>query len=741
MTPPAPGGDVAAACERLFAGSPSPHLLLTTELVICGVNAAYERATGRTRDQLLGLYLFDAFPAPEGSPHADGNRALRESFERVIHTGAADTLPASRYDVAVDPDAAGGPTVEHWWTFITSPVRDEAGTLVMLLHRVEDITDLAAGLVAPAELIADGSRLGTAAVELYARGRELQELTRQLRASQLETQRVLDEMAIGYIALDWDFRISFLNAEGARLTGLERHEMQGNLFWDVFPGSKELAFGLVYQRVMEQRETESFEAYYPGLDAWFEVRAVPDSTGIGLYFLDITARVRAQQSVERTSERLALLAEVSDCLARTLDAEQAMQALAATVVPALADWCIISVGGDDGLRNVAVAHWSVDEQPHLQAYADAHLAALSPQAVVMTVMATGEPVATPKLEPEMLSHRLPDPRVRALLDHLGPTSGLAVPIRTPEHTLGVLALWQGPGSDPHDEQDVETALEIGRRAGLLIENAELYAGQRQLAEALQRSLLTEPPQPDHLEIAVRYRPAAQQAQVGGDWYDAFFTADGATCLVIGDVAGHDGEAAATMGQVRNVLRGVAYTLSEPPAAVLSALDRALLDLGVASMATAVLCRIDQSAADHRLGLRRLRWSNAGHPPPVLIEPDGTARLLQTEADLLLGLEPGTVRADHDVVLEPGATVLLFTDGLVERRGASIDDGLDWLVDVAGELAGLPLERFCDELLDRIGATSEDDVALLVLRAHDQHRPRPAEAAPETVPWEPGERRD
>jgi serine phosphatase RsbU (regulator of sigma subunit) len=313
---------------------------------------------------------------------------------------------------------------------------------------------------------------------------------------------------------------------------------------------------------------------------------------------------------------------------------------------------------------------------------------------------------------------LPDAELRGLLQQLDPGSAIAVPIRTPDRNLGVLALFYGAGHLPHDLYDLETALEIGRRAGLLIENATLYAGQRQLAETMQRSLLTEPPKADHLQVAVRYRPAAQQARVGGDWYDAFFTADGAVCLVIGDVAGHDGEAAATMGQVRNVLRGVAYTSTDRPAGVLSMLDRALRDLEVGDLATGTLIRVDRPELRKPSGDRLLRWSNAGHPPPVLVEPGGRARLLESDPDLLLGLDPGTDRTDHDVVLGAGGTVLLYTDGLVERRGASLDDGLAWLVEAVQELAYLDLEELCDALLEATADTTEDDVALLAVRSYD-----------------------
>ncbi|SOD95717.1 SpoIIE family protein phosphatase [Blastococcus haudaquaticus] len=242
-----------------------------------------------------------------------------------------------------------------------------------------------------------------------------------------------------------------------------------------------------------------------------------------------------------------------------------------------------------------------------------------------------------------------------------------------------------------------------------------HAAVRGMAEALQRSLLTEPPQPADLEIAVRYLPAAEQAQVGGDWYDAFMVGDGSTMLVIGDVTGHDRHAAAAMAQVRNVLRGVAHSQPESPARVLAALDRAMGDLAVGTLATAVLARVE-NGPDGAGCQRLLRWSNAGHPPPVLVEADGTVTLLERTPNRLLGVEAGSLRVEHVWLLPPGATLLLYTDGLVERRGATLDDGMAWLCEEVSRLHALPLDELCDRLLEVLPAELDDDVAILALRA-------------------------
>ncbi len=213
-----------------------------------------------------------------------------------------------------------------------------------------------------------------------------------------------------------------------------------------------------------------------------------------------------------------------------------------------------------------------------------------------------------------------------------------------------------------------------------------------MSAQLQRSLLTALPQPDDLQLVGRYQPAAKDQQIGGDWYDAFTVADGGTCLVVGDVTGHDRSAAVSMAQLRNILRGVGYAYAKPPARVLETLDKAIRDLELGALATAVLARVEQTDGQHEANVRLLRWSNAGHTPP----------------------------------LRPGSTVLMFTDGLVERRRGHLSDGLDWLRRAVEGLAThqMSLDELCDDLLAQVGDDLEDDVAILALRAHPQDGPRP-----------------
>jgi serine phosphatase RsbU (regulator of sigma subunit) len=296
-------------------------------------------------------------------------------------------------------------------------------------------------------------------------------------------------------------------------------------------------------------------------------------------------------------------------------------------------------------------------------------------------------------------------------------------------------VFRGEGQDPFSPEDISDMVDAASRAGLALDNARLYVEQRELAEALQRSMMTEPPQPGHLRVAVRYAPAAETAQVGGDWYDAFLQPDGAISIVIGDVVGHDTAAAAAMGQVRGLLRGIAVTTLDGPADVLRRVDEAMQTLQIDTTATAIVARLEQTPDERQAGLTRLRWSNAGHPPPLVAVPRTSVdaavvsvdALWPARAELLLGLEPSVGRTDSVVTLARGSTVLLYTDGLVERRGQLLDVGVEKLRGALADLiaSGLELEDLCDELLRVMQPERpEDDVAIVAVRLHPEDRPRP-----------------
>jgi serine phosphatase RsbU (regulator of sigma subunit) len=187
-------------------------------------------------------------------------------------------------------------------------------------------------------------------------------------------------------------------------------------------------------------------------------------------------------------------------------------------------------------------------------------------------------------------------------------------------------------------------------------------------------------------------------------------------VVIGDVVGHDTAAAAAMGQLRGLLRGIAHHSGAGPAEILRGLDEAMVSMHIGTLATAVVARFESPGGTDEACPALLRWTNAGHPPPALLGADGTVTLLTGAGyDLMLGVDPEVERAENVVPLAPGDTVLLYTDGLVERRGSTLDRGFDRLRRHLAELAGRPLEELPDQLLDRmIDGTPQDDVALVAV---------------------------
>jgi serine phosphatase RsbU (regulator of sigma subunit) len=230
-------------------------------------------------------------------------------------------------------------------------------------------------------------------------------------------------------------------------------------------------------------------------------------------------------------------------------------------------------------------------------------------------------------------------------------------------------------------------------------------------------LLTAPPNIEPFTIVTRYLPATDGAEVGGDWYDAFAQPGGGVAIAIGDVVGHDIHAAAAMGQLRGIIRTIANAMPGTPADTLSRADRAAESLQVQTFATAILAQIEPEPSD-ATGGRIVIWSNAGHPPPILISRAGEVRLLTAKPDPMLGADMGAVRHDRTTDLHVGDTLLLYTDGLIERRDEDIDVGLARLAASVGHGHELPLTELCDVILAQCSGGHQDDIALLALRIAD-----------------------
>ncbi|PPS90878.1 PP2C family protein-serine/threonine phosphatase [Streptomyces sp. MH60] len=294
------------------------------------------------------------------------------------------------------------------------------------------------------------------------------------------------------------------------------------------------------------------------------------------------------------------------------------------------------------------------------------------------------------------------PPMRSLL-------GVAISVRG--QVYGNLYLSERKDGQPFDRHDEGVIRALAGTAGVAIENARLYQQVRNSSEQFQRLLLPHLPDLRPFSAGAAYRPASAPAAVGGDWYDAMLLPDGACVAVIGDVVGHDLRAAATMSQIRNMLRALYYDQSAPPSSSLTRLDRIMnTALDQTPIATALLARLEPSGSAWQL-----RWSSAGHPPPLVLLPDGRVRYLDSEPGIPLGVAPDLPRPDHCEAVPVDSTVVLFTDGLVEVPGQPLDRGLDALAVAASRFAGLSPDELCRALLTNRPGDGHDDMAVIALR--------------------------
>lgn len=543
------------------------------------------------------------------------------------------------------------------------------------------------------------------------------------------------------LVIDEDWRFSYVNSAGAAVLGRTVEGLVGRRVWEEFPEAAGGPFDELYTAVRRTGGSGRTVAWFEPLQKWFQADAFLTDAGLVVTYDDVTDRQRAEEervaavaareeaarraadaalraadaaaAAELAGRHLMLLGDISQAMTSTFDTDEAVSRFARLVVPLLADWCLVSVVDPDGTRrDVGRAHRDPAMVGAMHRYADARVGSNRPSAPVPTALRSGQPVVIPQLTSAHVEQMVSDDAARDALAPLQPSAVATFPLVARGEQFGAITLVNGAERGPHTDVELRTAEVASRRAALALDNARLAAANQQVAERLQLSLLSPPVQQPHLETAVRYRAATRGVSIGGDWYDSFLQPDGDMVLVIGDVMGHDIEAAAAMGQVKTLVRGIAFDRLEEPAGVLRRVDHALVGLAVPTMATALVCRVEHDGA----GGRTLRWSSAGHPEPMLLTDDGRVTDLTAPIGPPLGIGWRGPRADGAADLPDDATVLLFTDGLFERRGVPLDDGRDQVRRLLAQFGDRPLEDLCDRLLAVMLADgAEDDVAVLALR--------------------------
>lgn len=541
---------------------------------------------------------------------------------------------------------------------------------------------------------------------------------------------LVSQSPVGIAVFDTDLRWVRVNPSLERINGVPEEAVLGRRVGEVLPA--------LDVEAIEKRMRQVLRTGEPLLDQQTIGRTAADSEehaysesyhriedpngralGLAMAVIDVSERQRAAAEVAKARERLAVIADASVRIGTTLDLHQTARELAEVAVPELADLAAVDVldsvvgpGGTaatqrDGsidFRALAVAAGYPTDAIET-ADPVGQLASYGSSQVITQSVREARPILLRRVSGATTRRIARDDDAAETLRRAGAHSCLATPLMARGEVLGTLSLYRTVNAQPFDDQDLTLATELATRAALCMDNARLYGREHNTALTLQRSLLPqEPPHYAGIEVASRYLPAV--SEVGGDWFDVLPLKHGKVGLVVGDVMGKGVHAAAIMGQLRTATRALAR-LDLPPAELLYHLDDIAASLGDSdSMATCLYVVCDPWRG-------RCELSRAGHLPPVLVDPAGRAEFFDIPSGVPLGVGGVPFRAEERELAE-GTLLVLFTDGLVERRGESIEVGLQGLLRLLGGTR-LPLEETCDMLLGTLNREPDDDVALLLAR--------------------------
>ncbi len=541
--------------------------------------------------------------------------------------------------------------------------------------------------------------------------------------------RLRDANVLG-ILLATEDRVYDTNDAVLDMIGYSRDDLQaGRVSWrDLTPPEWWAADDCALAELRETGACRPFEKEYVHRDG----HRIPIMIGAAVigqaplrwvsYLVDLSEHRRAAVERARLAERerhataaaavageqLSTLLRAGSLLAATRDRDELLRHATRLVLPALGDWsAVLTPAPDGGLRLTTSAHRRPERAERLAALHGTVIPARSPVAVQLAFR-TGETrvVSDAAVEAALWPEDHP---LRQLLGELEPGSLVAAPMVTASHRLGVLVVARDRDRVPFSDQDETMLTELARQLGLGLRNAELSAHEHSVAETLQRAVLPgDLPDVEGLGLAVRYLPATQGIDVGGDWYDAFRLGRTLLGVVVGDVVGHSVTSASVMGQLRNTLR--AYAVQNPdPAAVIAETNRAVLALMPEALATVFYGVLD-TATGH------LTYANAGHPPPLAATASGV-HYLDDASGLMVGAGSDLAVGCGRFVAQPGDSLLLYTDGLVEDRHRDVGEGMRQLADAVGGAQGLDPDALCDVLVERMlgGRQRADDVCLLAAR--------------------------
>jgi PAS domain S-box-containing protein len=577
-----------------------------------------------------------------------------------------------------------------------------------------------------------------AAVCIVVDVRTLRSIETDLAAS----QAIFGQSPFGFLLIDADLRVRRANHRFASVFGGEPDDHRGKGVHDYLQRGEAERVAATLRRVLESGNSITdmhVTGFVPGSDErrhWsVNLYRVHSGSGrpIGIAWLgtDITSRRAAAREAAAARRNLALLNEAGARIGNSLDLETTARQLLDVVVPGFCDLATVDLYqgllvGDETPPGLA------DGSAELRRVAFASAVSDAPFAGTGVPVSVGAVHHYPFNSPCADALRTARPQTVPGEDGGLVQSTLAVPMVAHETVVGLVQFARTKGSEPFGDRDRDLAVELAARAAVCIDNARLYRREHERALILQRSLLPPgDPEASGLDIACRYLPGnantGRPSEVGGDWFDVIELPGHRTALVVGDVMGRGLRAAVAMGELRTAVRTLAQ-LDLEPAEVLSQLDEIARGLGApggVQQATRAARRPREADlsevylatcvyAVYDSVTRRCTFANAGHLPPVLVEPGESALMLDVPPGLPLGVG-GEPFEEVEVELPEGALLALYTDGLVESRDHPLDEGLQAFVSTLSDPTQ-PLEDVCDHVLNTLDTHhGEDDIALLMAR--------------------------
>lgn len=545
----------------------------------------------------------------------------------------------------------------------------------------------------------------------------------ELSASRDEVQAIVGGIASGIIAQRPDGEIVYANDVAARLLDWDSEsEMIGSNFSKVLDrlilrhedGQPFKAEDVPSRRALRGEEAPTALFRYivksSGEERWMFVRstAIVDASGEPVLAIAV---IEDNTDRKRSELSQAFLADASKKLSESLDLESAVRAIAQAAVPAIADWCTVEMVGRRGsIETVEVAHVEPELAERVRRFRDDYPVSPDADFGPAEAIRSGQGQLYEKVDIESFREFYGDERQAQAVAALSPRSSLTAPIVVRGEPIGSITLALTRSGARYTDYDLDTVVELGRRAGIAVDNARMHTERMRMLASLQKSLIpAELPQLAGLTLSATFRPAERDAEVGGDFYDAFKLADGSSALVIGDVCGKGPEAAALTALARYTIRTTAMTESDPQR-ILEQLNEALLE----QVRDGRFCTVAFARLTHEGDDFLLESISAGHPLPLIVGGDEPKPV--GEPGTLLGVVADPTLPVSRTRLRRDEALLLYTDGL--SAGQTTDD-TEYALALVRDLSPNGTGDFASVVdraaVDRQEEPNRDDVAILVAR--------------------------